>query len=249
MDLAAVIKAASRPLDEWKSIPLSSPRVLLLKPATSTRHRSSSDADRHVNLHATSDHNLKQSRKRTLGVLGNQNRGARREDADVILDRAGLVITRCAIRGEDCIRPTFLSGRKRTSLGIIDERSHHRRATPPRWASECGSEDVEGSGVSVGTESLERTDEEGFKSHEGSDEGGRQSGGRSRNRGKRSGAACRKRRRQCKEARRRKAAAAGLSPMPVIAVRATATAVSGAAGGGVSSEAAEVVDTSIPERS
>lgn len=120
-----------------------------------------------------------------------------------------------AIRGIDCVRPSFLSGRKRTSLGIIEVR-HERRGPPGRWDSGGGG----GNGAGrEGNEDAGGRELEAIAS-DSCGEGGRSGGGR-KARSKRSGAACRKRRRQCKKARQLKAAAVAaaaatsLSPTPV----------------------------------
>lgn len=100
---------------------------------------------------------------------------------------------KCAIRGIDCVRPSFLSGRKRTSLGII-EVGRGRRLPPERSDSGGSGSEVKGDtppGDGAGV----------------SGDRGRDGDGRRRSRSKKSGAACRKRRRQCKAARRLKAAA------------------------------------------
>ena len=108
-----------------------------------------------------------------------------------------------AIRGIDCVRPSFLSGRKRTNLGIIEVR-HERRAPPGRWDS-GGSGGGSGAGGG-GDEGADELQNEANVSEAGGEAGGRSGGGR-KARSKRSGAACRKRRRQCKKARQLKAAA------------------------------------------
>eukprot|EP00752_Nemacystus_decipiens_P017215 g15423.t1 len=109
-----------------------------------------------------------------------------------------------AIRGVDCVRPSFLSGRKRTNLGIIEVR-HERRAPPGRGDS-SGSGGDRGAGTEGDEGAGEREPEREASACKVGGEGGRSVGGR-KARSKRSGAACRKRRRQCKKARQLKAAA------------------------------------------
>ncbi|CAM9871505.1 unnamed protein product [Ectocarpus sp. 12 AP-2014] len=100
---------------------------------------------------------------------------------------------RCAaIRGIDCVRPSFLSGRKRTSLGIIDGRRDRR------WGGGGG-----GARGAAGSEDGEDGSESGDVNGGGDGAVDGLRSGRSR----KSGAAYRMRRRQCMRARRLKAAA------------------------------------------
>lgn len=138
---------------------------------------------------------------------------------------------RSAIRGIDCVRPSFLSGRKRTSLGIIEVR-HERRAPPGRWESSGGGGGGRGGGSNGdgdGEEGAGGREREASASELGG-EGARSGGGR-KGRSKRSGAACRKRRRQFKKARQLKAAAvaaaASLSPAVVLPGGAAVVGASG----------------------
>ena len=128
----------------------------------------------------------------------------------------------CAIRGIDCVRPSFLSGRKRARLGIIDQ------VPPPARRFFRGGWDGGGSGAELPSESgvnaasetetatgqggILRRDARGEPRGSGDaiysgDDGGDDGDGGVRSRSRKSGAACRKRRRQRKEARRLRAMA------------------------------------------
>lgn len=127
-----------------------------------------------------------------------------------------------AIRGIDCVRPSFLSGRKRTNLGIIEVR-HERRAPPGPWDS-GGSGGGSGAGREGDEEGAGGRESEASASEVGG-EGNRGGGGR-KARSKRSGAACRKKRRQSKKARQLKAAAvAAAAPSPPTVVSPVGAAV------------------------
>ncbi|CAM9730251.1 unnamed protein product [Ectocarpus sp. 8 AP-2014] len=158
LDLAAVIQAASTPL-QGRRASLPRPRTLLVESNAEPISRCDSNQDE---------------------TGGESSDGATSSE-------------RCAaIRGIDCVRPSFLSGRKRTSLGIIDGRRDRR------WDGGGG-----GARGAAGSEDGEAGSDSGDVNGGGDDAGDGLRSGRSR----KSGAACRKRRRQCKQARRLKAAA------------------------------------------
>ena len=248
LDLAAVIKAVSTPLHQRKrSLP--APRALLLKIGGS--HRSA----RRPGGKGSGKHGdgIGGGTESSGGGCGGErddssNHGDRRVEgssrADGAMSQVGA--RRCAIRGIDCIRPSFLSGRKRSSLGIIDEHRYRQGPSAP-WedgeidggdsdraaesTAESESEDAPGiePGIDVESDILD------VCGNEWSVGGG---AGR-KSRGRKSGAACRKRRRQCKEARRLKAATA--------AAAAAAAAVTAAAA--VAAAAAEAAAVSLATRS
>lgn len=241
LDLAAVIKAVSTPLHRRKR-PLPAPRALLLKPGGSHRSarrpggRASGKGD--GGSGGGGGGGGGGSGRGEISSNHSDDRAGRSSGADGGIGQVGG--RRCAIRGIDCIRPSFLSGRKRSSLGIIDEHCYRQG---PFTRSEDG--EIEGGDGDGAAESAADSEPEGAGGIEagadvesdGLEACGREwsvGGGAGRkNRGKRSGAACRKRRRQCKEARRLKAATA--------AAAATAVAVAAAAVAAAAAEAAAVV--------
>ncbi|CAM9352944.1 unnamed protein product, partial [Ectocarpus sp. 6 AP-2014] len=161
LDLAAVIQAASTPL-QGRRASLPRPRTLLVKSNAEPISRCDSNQD---------------------------ETGGESSDGATSAERCA------AIRGIDCVRPSFLSGRKRTSLGIIDGRRDRR------W--DGGGGGGGGARGAAGSEDGEAGSDSGDVNGGGDDAGDGPRSGRSR----KSGAACRKRRRQCKQARRLKAAA------------------------------------------
>ncbi|CAM9826510.1 unnamed protein product, partial [Hapterophycus canaliculatus] len=185
LDLPAVIKAALTPL-RLRRPSLPPPRILLLKAGAGDRSPCEiigrrSDAGGGAGV-APSDSRDGSS---TAPGWSDGNGGA-------------SAVGRCAIRGIDCVRPSFLSGRKRTSLGIIEV--GRGRKTPPERSDSI-------SGGSGSEEKGETTPGDAGGDEDGAAGRGRDWDGRRRSRSKKSGAACRKRRRQCKAARRLKAAA------------------------------------------
>lgn len=172
LDLAAVISAALTPLPQRNQTPLSAPRTLLLK-------------------HAATHSDGNETRMLAL------TRGGDRSNNSSIKGS-----TKYAIRGIDCVRPSFLSGRKQTSLGIIDPSCELLRPRPSRRLI---------SGSNSNRMSEETVSDRGAGAATGSTsfgEDGDGQGNRGHLRSRRSGATCRKRRRQRKEARRLKAVAA-----------------------------------------
>lgn len=166
LDLAAVIKAASTPLQPRRS-PLPLPRVLLLKPGTKGRGKQSGGD----------------------GSGGGGSGGG------------------CAIRGIDCVRPSFLSGRKRTSLGIIEAR-RNREAPLSRWDTGGSSgAGIEGDGTADGGSGRTASAVPGAGGGDDFDPSERDGGGGGgcRGRSRKSGAVCNKNRRQCRKARRLRA--------------------------------------------
>lgn len=195
LDLAEVIEAASTPLHH-RDKPFPAPRVLLLKPAGEGGNNPGNGDDNRAAEGNREGAYAGKPRGRPVGRMAGDG---------VSVTEAG--VARCAIRGIDCIRPSVLSGRKRTSLGIVDKRKD-RLGPSGRWVS-GGAGGAAGGGDDGPCFSVDDGCE-GSKASVGQGGGGR------RSRGKKSGAACRKRRRQCKEARRLKAAAAA-AVMPAAA--------------------------------
>lgn len=135
LNLPSVIKAASTPLRRRKR-PLPAPRVLLLKAKTPS---ASTAAFSRIDKSGAASHRLgfsndgdKASEEQQLGEEENEDAS----DASPLVGgmmKGGAVVRTCAIRGIDCVRPSFLSGRKRTSLGIIDEPSPRLRRGDAYW--------------------------------------------------------------------------------------------------------------------
>lgn len=121
-----MIKAASTPLHRRKR-PLPAPRVLLLKAgdaiaaagvpgqpkqsSSATQRETGGNASQEGHGNFTEEQLQREEGESTGGVSSFGNRRGL---------AGGTIIGTCAIRGIDCIRPSFLSGRKRTNLGIID---------------------------------------------------------------------------------------------------------------------------------
>lgn len=226
LDLPAVVKAASTSARRRKR-PLPAPRALLLKPGAVAGGQDAhkGKGSRGGNGRGRESGPIEKCVDGEISTSVEDVRGVPRS-------REGLPEgVRCAIRGIDCIRPSFLSGRKRTNLGIIDDRGSCRgspRCTRRRRTSAgdhwFGPEGVGASyhvgdlgdvmdGSESGDDDRELRGGRKQSSTPGRDHGGGDStvglGTSARaGRGGRSGAACRKKRRRCKEARRLRAAAA-----------------------------------------
>lgn len=228
LDLAAVIKAVSIPLHRRKR-PLPAPRALLLK--SSGDHRSA--------RRSSGRGSGKGSGGGGGGGGGGSGSGGEKEDSssghgDCTAERSNRAVwmtnqvgdgKRCAIRGIDCIRPSFLSGRKRSSLGIIDQHCYRQVYSSQ---SEDGGDGAAGSAAESEPDDATGIEADADVRNDDVETLGRKwsvGGGAGRkNRGKRSGAACRKRRRQCKEARRLKAASAAAAAAAVTVAAAVVAA-------------------------
>lgn len=215
LDLAAVIKAASAPLHH-RDKPYPAPRILLLKTAGADGNNLGNHDQNQAAEGSCEGGSAGKPRGRLAGRMAI---GSMAGDS---VAEAGVV--RCAIRGIDCIRPSVLSGRKRTSLGIVDERND-RLGPPGPWVSKSDGGDGDGDGSGDDGARFSVVDD-GCDGSVAS-AGGQGGGGGGRSRGKRSGAACRRRRRQCKEARRLKAAAAAVVMPPAAAVMPAAAGSAG----------------------
>ena len=256
LDLAAVIKAVSIPLHRRKR-PLPAPRALLLK--SSGDHRSPRWPSGRGSGEGSGDGGGGGGGWRGGGGSGcggekgdssssyGDGRAERSSRADGVTNRVGGGKS-CAIRGIDCIRPSFLSGRKRSSLGIIDEhcyRQAHSSQSEDGGVGGDGDDGAVGSAAESEPDDAAGNEADADARSDGVETLGREwsvGGGAGRkNRGKRSGAACRKRRRQCKEARRLKAASAAAA-----AAAAAAVTVAAAAAAVVAAEFAAVALTTSP---
>lgn len=128
LDLPAVIEAASAPSRQSKR-PAPAPRVLLLKPGALSTGGGNRSKD------SSKQRGLCGGLDRNAGGAGRvEHEGESGGDGNGGDDGKRLSVGRCAIRGVDCIRPSFLSGRKRTSLGIIDKPIPHLHGSGRRWS-------------------------------------------------------------------------------------------------------------------